>query len=111
MLYEVITATSINFDEDSLIVNKTKPEESPIPPKHYDSSFEMELAYWSGNATITQEIEVTPGTKEITGYVEFMVCDDERCLPPDNYTFKIEIEEQSQTMAIEEKKTTSYNFV
>ena len=68
--------------------------ESPAPEKHHDSSFDMELAYWSNEATITQIIEVNDDAKSISGYVEYMCCDDERCLPPDQIDFSFNIEEK-----------------
>ncbi len=80
-------ATSINYDNTNSIISFNKPIEIPTPEKHYDSSFNMELAYWNHKASITQIIKVKDGTDSISGYIEFMSCDNERCLPPDTYTF------------------------
>src|SRR5690554_1399170 len=51
----------------------------------YDPVFEMVITYFEHTATFKQRIELTgdKGTT-ITGEVEFMVCDDTHCLPP-NY--------------------------
>ncbi|MHA7944626.1 protein-disulfide reductase DsbD family protein [Formosa sp. 3Alg 14/1] len=47
-----------------------------------DPVFEMEIKYFDGEAKFIQNIKVTKATSTINGFVEFMVCDDTRCLPP-----------------------------
>lgn len=49
----------------------------------YDPSFEMNLTWYAKEAVFVQKITFKDATKvKINGYVEFMACDDERCLPP-----------------------------
>ncbi|CDF78639.1 cytochrome c-type biogenesis protein DsbD, protein-disulfide reductase [Formosa agariphila KMM 3901] len=48
----------------------------------HDSIFEMEIKYFDGEAKFSQNVKVTKATSTINGFVEFMVCDDTRCLPP-----------------------------
>ncbi len=88
-------ATSIHYTDETLFIQKDALVEIPVPEKHYDSSFDMELAYWGNNATIKQIIEVKPGTEKITGYIEFMCCDDERCLPPDQVDFEFSLQNEN----------------
>lgn len=52
----------------------------------YDKVFEMELAYYEGKAVFTQEVLWT-GNEPVTGELEFMVCTEERCLPPEIVAF------------------------
>lgn len=47
-----------------------------------DPIFEMQIKYFEKNATFEQKIEVLGDETTITAFVEFMVCDDEKCLPP-----------------------------
>ncbi|OBQ55566.1 thioredoxin family protein [Tamlana sp. s12] len=47
-----------------------------------DPVFEMEIKYFDGEAKFIQNVKVTKSTSTINGFVEFMVCDDTRCLPP-----------------------------
>ncbi|TLX76957.1 DUF255 domain-containing protein [Labilibacter sediminis] len=97
-------ATSINYESSDIIMSKEDLVESPAPEKHYDSAFDMELAYWSNQATISQIVEVTSGAESISGYVEFMVCDDERCLPPDQVDFSFDIKEK---IAVQDTKPSA----
>jgi thiol:disulfide interchange protein DsbD len=49
-----------------------------------DAVFNMMIKYFDNSATFKQRIRVTTTeTLEIKGEVEFMVCDDAQCLPPD----------------------------
>lgn len=59
---------------------------------------------------ITQKIKVTDPTKPISGYLTFMTCDNERCLPPDDieFTFTIpEIRVKSNDAGIAPQETPS----
>jgi len=47
-----------------------------------DPVFEMKIKYFEDSAVFEQKIEVLGGQTTVNGFVEFMVCDDERCLPP-----------------------------
>lgn len=58
----------------------------------YDSSFDMEVGMFSDKAVFKQKIKVLSKEKfRIEGYVEFMSCDDERCLPPSEEDFSFSI--------------------
>jgi len=49
----------------------------------YDPSFEMNLTWYAKEAVFVQKITFKDAAKvKIAGFVEFMACDDERCLPP-----------------------------
>ncbi|WP_194851152.1 protein-disulfide reductase DsbD family protein [Nonlabens antarcticus] len=48
-----------------------------------DPVFNMVITFFGNSASFRQRIKVSDGSlDQITGEVEFMVCDDERCLPP-----------------------------
>lgn len=67
--------------------------ESPAPEVHYDESFKANLKWHNNKALFTQKIEITqPGAKTVSGYWEFMVCNDETCLPPDQVDFEFKVE-------------------
>ncbi len=49
----------------------------------FDKVFNQKISFYEGKGTFRQKIKVTDkDTKEITAEVVFMVCDDEKCLPP-----------------------------
>ncbi|HQW05030.1 MAG: sugar transporter [Flavobacteriales bacterium] len=64
----------------------------PDPVEVYDPNFEMNVRYHEGSPRFVQRIE--PTTKEpfvVKGEVEFMVCNDKTCLPPEVVTFTIDV--------------------
>lgn len=55
----------------------------------YDENFDMDLKMFSNRATFRQKVSLLePGDVEVSGEVQFMSCDDERCLPPDYVPFR-----------------------
>src|SRR5688572_4963647 len=54
----------------------------------YDKNFEMQLAYFANEAVFKQRIKLNnKNSFKISAGVEFMVCDDEKCLPPELVEF------------------------
>ena len=54
-----------------------------------------------GPVVFTQKVTVVDYSQPITGYLEFMTCDNERCLPPTEVDFKFSVE---KTAAVEKTK-------
>lgn len=50
--------------------------------KKYDPQFEMELNWYEQSAVFVQKVKYTGENPAIQGYVNFMACNDETCLPP-----------------------------
>ena len=62
------------------------------PTEFYDKNFEMQLKYFSVKAEFSQKIKLKSKSDfKIEGNVEFMVCDDEKCLPPNVVDLKFEV--------------------
>jgi len=58
----------------------------------FDKNFDMPLAYFSGEAIFKQKIKINNSKPfSVPGSVEFMVCDDEKCLPPTSVEFQIKV--------------------
>jgi cytochrome c biogenesis protein CcdA len=49
------------------------------------------IKFPEGPVVFTQKIKVKEYGKPVTGYLEFMTCDDERCLPPTEIDFSFEL--------------------
>lgn len=60
--------------------------------KEYDPNFEMELAFFANEAVFTTELKALKEDFTINGELEFMVCNDEMCLPPTFVDFRAEIQ-------------------
>lgn len=59
----------------------------------YDPNFEMDIPMYGGSVTFTQRIRLlSTDPVTVTGELEYMSCDDQRCLPPDFMTFSFELE-------------------
>lgn len=70
----------------------------------YDSVFEMKIKYFENNATFKQRVKVlSENAIKITGEVEFMVCDDTKCLPPTFIDLNFSIERKNGETSISEK--------
>ncbi len=79
--------TSFYFDESDNYKLKAKMS-SPDPIEKYDNAFEMNLRYFDGTAVFSQRAEIkTQAPFIIKGELEFMACDDMRCLPPEYVEF------------------------
>jgi thiol:disulfide interchange protein len=92
--------TSLNIDSSEQFTLVGEVKQSPEPEPFFDEAFQMELGYFSNTARLTQVVEMAEGQAlSISGYVEFMVCDDHRCLPPDRIEFVL-VEEGAQAAAV-----------
>ena len=97
-------STSFNYE----MLKGAKTVGSPVPSKKattvYDEQFEMNLSWYAHEVSFTQKLEITnPKAFKVEGYVEFMACNDENCLPPDKESFSfnqsnINVEKTLQTM-------------
>lgn len=55
-----------------------------------DPNFNMKLSWYAKEAIFVQKISFTDATQvKVEGYIEYMACDDERCLPPTEEAFSL----------------------
>lgn len=81
-------ATSINYEDSTRFDFVGELQKEPDPIEKFDKTFQMDLRYFSNEATFVQKIKLlSDDPVEISGYVEFMCCDDETCLPPTEADF------------------------
>ncbi|MEM9888005.1 MAG: protein-disulfide reductase DsbD domain-containing protein [Bacteroidota bacterium] len=55
----------------------------------YDEIFGMNLVKFGKTVTFSQQIRVSSMDKAISGYLTYMTCNDEQCLPPTDVEFHI----------------------
>lgn len=79
--------TSITFDQQPHFKLIGKAKEGGEIIKAHDKVFDMNLTKFKHKAVLTQRVEVTDPAKPISGYINFMVCNDEMCLPPRDVDF------------------------
>ena len=74
-------ATSFVFEDTTLFTREGALLAFPEPGETFDPTFQMNLRYFSDTAVFRQKVVLGEGVTQIKGYVEFMGCDDEQCLP------------------------------
>ena len=85
--------TSIVFKKNALVVVKGAAKEIGKLEKHYDKNFGADIAYFSNKVQFVQTITLKAASKtSVSGEVEYMVCNDERCLPPTKIPFEVAIQ-------------------
>lgn len=79
--------TSINIEEQDGADFDGKAKEIGELHKGFDKTFDMDVAYFGKSVTFVQKVKQTKNPATIAGYLNFMVCNDERCLPPTDVEF------------------------
>jgi thiol:disulfide interchange protein len=99
--------TFFYFDESDHYTREGKVEEKGKKKEGPDPLFDnvIVIKYVEKPVTFRQRVVVTDVTKPITGAVEFMTCDDERCLPPKEVPFSFDL--QSDEVATAESDVTT----
>lgn len=79
--------TSFQYDQGGHFKLVGKCAETGYKKEGFDPIFEMNVVKYLKNAEFTQRVKVSDLSKPLTGYLTFMTCDDERCLPPTDVDF------------------------
>ncbi|MNW21061.1 hypothetical protein D3C71_2217640 [compost metagenome] len=51
----------------------------------------MNVSYFGNQVVFQQKVKLNKATATVKGTVEFMVCNDKQCLPPDEVSFNIPV--------------------
>lgn len=95
-------ATQVVYEDSTKFEFIGELQKSPQPVEKYDPTFMMDLRFFSNEATLTQKIRLnTDDRVEINGYVLFMGCDDESCLPPNEAEFSFTFNSDAQPQIME----------
>ncbi len=63
----------------------------PKPIVKFEKTFDMHVSYFEKSVVFMQKVKLTGNSAVVKGTVEFMVCDDHQCLPPETINFSIAI--------------------
>lgn len=86
-------ATAFTFKKNPLVTLSGKPSETGKLVTKYEKVFGVDVKYYSNKVVFTQAITLRSAVKtNLSGEVEFMVCNDERCLPPQSVNFDVKIQ-------------------
>jgi hypothetical protein len=81
-------ATSFVFENGEKVTLVGKTEETGTKHEGFDALFNMNIIKFSGKPVFKQKVKAQQGSK-VEGYLTFMTCDDEKCLPPKDVSFSI----------------------
>jgi len=81
--------TSFTFSpsKNYALVGKTA---EPTPVTKFEDAFKMNVSYFEKTVTFQQKIKLkSPSATSVKGQLEYMVCNDRKCLPPEDVDFDI----------------------
>ena len=84
-------ATSFNYNDLTTVELIGTLKSSVKPEVKYDNTFEMDLELFDGGVIFTQKVKAKSDNALISGFIEFMACDDSRCLPPSEIDFSFNL--------------------
>lgn len=82
--------TTFSFTPSKTFALSGKTQE-PKPITKHESAFGMEVSYFEKTVIFQQKVKLKKGKATVTGSVEYMTCNDEKCLPPATQSFSIPI--------------------
>ena len=104
-------ATQIVFEDTTFFEFVGELEKEPQPVEKFDNIFQLNLRFFSEKATLTQKIRLTTDDPvDISGYVLFMGCDDEMCLPPNEAEFSFQFNQGAAATASQPAEGGSETF-
>ncbi len=92
--------TSFTYAKDTHFSLVGKNAESSAHRKEMnDPLFDnMRVIKFAESVTFTQKVKVTDTSKPVSGYLEFMTCNNERCLPPTEVDFSFQLKSETKTV-------------
>ncbi|MFM6976021.1 MAG: cytochrome c biogenesis protein CcdA [Sphingobacteriaceae bacterium] len=91
--------TSFKFSPSADFKLIGKVAESPKAVAAFDNNFGMKIAWHENSATFTQKIKTSKSKLTVKGVLEFMVCNDRKCLPPTEVEFSIPVDMSTALVA------------
>jgi len=86
----VKTSFTFPMSKEYTLIGKTI---EPTPITRYEKSFSMNVSFFENSVIFQQKIKLKPGVAKTTvkGKLEYMTCNDQKCLPPEDLDFSIDI--------------------
>ena len=92
--------TTFSFDtkkENFSLIGKTIEEEGHTVD---DPVFQMKIKFFENSAIFKQRVKITSDINAINGVVEFMVCDDTKCLAPTEVDLVFTLENETKVSVV-----------
>ena len=82
--------TTITFQENPMVLHRGKTRQLGKLHRRQDRTFGVEVHYFTGKVAFIQVVRLrAPVKTQLSGTVEYMACDKERCLPPQVIPFTL----------------------
>lgn len=81
--------TTFNFETAGVSTDGKLVEQSEHRFEGHDKTFDMNIVKYKESVSFTQRLKMPEKCNNIKGYLEYMACDDEKCLPPTEVEFEI----------------------
>ena len=88
-------ATSIVFTPGEGVTLEGGVEQLDTPHRYFDELFGMEIGTFSGKARFAQRVKLAAPQAALKAQIEWMICDDTSCMPPDDTELTIAVPEGS----------------
>ena len=88
-------ATTITFTPNEDVTLEGGVEQLDTPHRYFDELFGMEIGTFSGKARFAQRVKLTAPQAALKAQIEWMICDDTSCMPPDDTELTIAVPEGS----------------
>ena len=84
--------TSLSFGKNPLVKLDGKVKEDGNLEKEYDKNFGSELKFYSNKVSFVQRVKLKSSVATVVkGSINYMVCNDRKCLPPKAVPFAVKI--------------------
>ncbi len=85
--------TKIVFKTNPLIMINGKAKETGALKVTHDPVFDLDVKYYNDKVDFVQLVKLkTPATTNVSGTIEYMICNDEKCLPPTKQNFDVKLQ-------------------
>ncbi|PSR51980.1 sugar transporter [Adhaeribacter arboris] len=80
--------TGFTFNPSKAYKLVGSPQE-PKPVTTFEKVFNMQVSYFSNSVIFQQKVQFTNSPVVVTGSIEYMACNDQKCLTPEEVDFSI----------------------
>ena len=86
-------ATKITFKINPLVIIDGATKETGALKTMHDNVFDVDVKYFNDKVDFVQPVKLkAAATTSVSGTVEYMICNDEKCLPPTKQAFDVKLQ-------------------
>jgi hypothetical protein len=85
--------TKIVYTKNPLVVISGEPKENGTLKTVHDDNFGVDVKYFGDKVEFVQTVQLKTAAKtSVSGTIDYMVCNDEKCLPPTKQPFDVKLQ-------------------